>query len=337
MAGPANKRQKREQFAAQGELPKKKFYRQRAHANPFSDHALTYPATPNHMDWTTHFPAFVDDRKPSDSMETGTEDSHEATLPRPLKQPVEIADIGCGFGGLLFALSPRMPTTLIVGLEIRTSVTAYVQEKVKALRNRSVLPSAPSDDPSAPSAPSSNPTDAAPPPTKNNYNNVSALRANTMKFLPNFFQKGQLRSIFLCFPDPHFKARKHKARIVSQTLNAEYAYVLRPGGCVFTITDVRDLHEWIVGHFEKSEGWERVNVQHWVDAMQGIAKGDGNGEVDGAVEELDVVDGPPSDDEIRMCVRLMMNETEEGKKVTRNKGNKYVAVFRRQEDPPWPE
>ena len=42
-----NKRQKRENYrnahkdAGVAELPKKKFYRQRAHANPFSDHQLT--------------------------------------------------------------------------------------------------------------------------------------------------------------------------------------------------------------------------------------------------------------------------------------------------------
>lgn len=47
MAGPPNKRQKREDYRnakkEEGsiELPKKKFYRQRAHANPFSDHSLT--------------------------------------------------------------------------------------------------------------------------------------------------------------------------------------------------------------------------------------------------------------------------------------------------------
>lgn len=47
MAGAAGKKQKREEYKAtlreEGttELPKKKFYRQRAHANPFSDHQLT--------------------------------------------------------------------------------------------------------------------------------------------------------------------------------------------------------------------------------------------------------------------------------------------------------
>ena len=43
----AGKRQKREDYRkthkeeGNAELPKKKFYRQRAHANPFSDHQLT--------------------------------------------------------------------------------------------------------------------------------------------------------------------------------------------------------------------------------------------------------------------------------------------------------
>ncbi|VDO52983.1 unnamed protein product [Onchocerca flexuosa] len=31
------------------ELPQKKFYRQRAHANPISDHEFDYPVFPEHM------------------------------------------------------------------------------------------------------------------------------------------------------------------------------------------------------------------------------------------------------------------------------------------------
>lgn len=49
MPGAPNKRQRREDYrnartqdsATTVQLPKKKFYRQRAHANPFSDHTLT--------------------------------------------------------------------------------------------------------------------------------------------------------------------------------------------------------------------------------------------------------------------------------------------------------
>ncbi|KAK8168707.1 putative methyltransferase-domain-containing protein [Phyllosticta citrichinensis] len=196
---------------------------------------------------------------------------------RRISKDVEIADIGCGFGGLLFALAPKLPESLLLGLEIRTSVTEFVQEKAKALRIQNA--------------------------STGQYQNVACLRANTMKFLPNFFRKGQLSKIFLCFPDPHFKARKHKARIVSYTLNSEYAYVLRPGGIVYTITDVEDLHLWMVDHFEKHPGFARI---------------------------------PEAELESDVCVEVMKTETEEGKKVTRNGGKKYVACFRRPEDPPWP-
>ncbi|CZT43032.1 probable tRNA (guanine-N(7)-)-methyltransferase [Rhynchosporium secalis] len=299
MAGAPNKRQKREEYkSAQNErpsteAPKKKFYRQRAHANPFSDHQLTYPRSPAHMDWSTHYPAFVADPMPSQSLaEVHIEDETKSTV-KPLKKDIEVADIGCGFGGLTVALAPIMPETLILGqyrlqapwihsliflagMEIRTQVTEYVQERIKALRAQH--------------------------PNGGLYQNAACVRANTMKFLPNFFRKDQLSKIFLCFPDPHFKARKHKARIVSTTLNSEYAFVVRPGGVIYTITDVEDLHNWMVQHFEAHLSFERVSEEE---------------------QEADP------------CVKIMRVETEEGKKVERNQGQKFVACFRRLEDPPW--
>jgi tRNA (guanine-N7-)-methyltransferase len=156
------------------------------------------------------------------------------------------------------------------------SVTQFVEDRIKALR-------AQNDD------------------TKL-YRNIGCVRANTMKFLSNFFAKGQLSKIFICFPDPHFKTRKHKQRIVSTTLNSEYAYVLRPGGIVYTITDVADLHEWMVQHFEGHPLFERVADQQR--------------------------DEDP-------CVAIMRTETEEGRKVERHSGQKYVALFRRLAEPPW--
>ena len=152
-----------------------------------------------------------------------------------------------------------------------------------------------------------------------------------MKFLPNLFARGQLALIFLCFPDPHFKARKHKARIVSGTLCAEYAYALRPGGYVFTVTDVEELGEWMRGRFEAfgrgggeegvgggGEGlFERVEVPEEGREGEWVAEGEERGRVG-------------------MLVRCIREETEEGKKVTRNGGQKFVSVFRRREDPAWP-
>ncbi|KAH7884583.1 putative methyltransferase-domain-containing protein [Phlebopus sp. FC_14] len=194
-------------------LPQKKHYRQRAHANPFSDHVLDYPSSPQVINWDDHFPAFAQSGKTP-----------------------EFADIGCGFGGLLIALAPLFPNTLMLGMEIRVQVTQYVQDRISALRMTSATSSTPAP-----------------------YQNVSIVRANAMKFLPNFFPKHSLSALFFLFPDPHFKARKHKARIISPTLLAEYAYVLRPGGIIYTITDVHDLHNWMRAHLEAFPLFESVS------------------------------------------------------------------------------
>jgi tRNA G46 methylase TrmB len=79
------------------------------------------------------------------------------------------------------------------------------------------------------------------------FDNVSVMRANAMRFFPNYFFKGQvcgvssrprptpppthtntkhtccdpavscgqLSKLFICFPDPHFKAGNFRRRIVT--------------------------------------------------------------------------------------------------------------------------
>lgn len=70
--------------------------------------------------------------------------------------------------------------------------------------------------------------------------------------------------MFFLYPDPHFKKAKHKWRIINQSLLAEYAYVLAEGGIVYTITDVKDLHEWIDSHFEDHPLFERLSQSELV-------------------------------------------------------------------------
>jgi tRNA (guanine-N7-)-methyltransferase len=109
MVGPPTKRQKRDEVP-EGKLPQKKFFRQRAHANPFSDHNLTYPESPAAMDWAELYPAYAvkEDKENTDL-------SVQGKSVGKISKQVEVADIGCGFGGLLFALAPKMPDTLLVG------------------------------------------------------------------------------------------------------------------------------------------------------------------------------------------------------------------------------
>ncbi|KAL4933925.1 tRNA (guanine46-N7)-methyltransferase [Aspergillus undulatus] len=328
-------------------LPQKRYYRQRAHANPFSDHLLNYPLSPAHMDWSTHFPSFVN----PDPAQTN------AAGARRLLKDVEVVDIGCGFGGLLVGLAPVLPDTLMVGMEIRVQVTEYLTTRIAALRAQQHLlqtssSSAPVPAPPAPTATTTTSTDSPSPsnpttPTPDDsetfpstlvpggYQNITAIRSNTMKFFPNFFRKAQLSKIFICFPDPHFKARKHKARIVSETLNAEYAFSLRPGGLLYTITDVEEYHFWILRHFgyelepeiEVGQGGERDEKDQKMEVDDEVVERKGSTELFERVTEEEL--------EKDECVRVMKEATEEGKKVTRNKGNKYVAVFRRKSNPDW--
>ncbi|XP_074488182.1 tRNA (guanine-N(7)-)-methyltransferase [Sebastes fasciatus] len=184
---------------------------------------------------------------------------------------VEFADIGCGYGGLLVELSPLFPDKLMLGLEIRVKVSDYVQDRIRSLRASET----------------------------GKYQNIACLRSNAMKYLPNYFTKGQLSKMFFLFPDPHFKKTKHKWRIISPTLLAEYAYTLRIGGLVYTITDVEEVHLWMVKHFTEHPLFTRVP----------------DGELVGDV-----------------IISRLGTCTEEGKKVQRNGGKNFLAVFRRIED-----
>jgi tRNA (guanine-N7-)-methyltransferase len=71
------------------------------------------------MDWSSLYPDYVAengvaDKSPS-ALGTEVDQSLLPVNPRRLSKDVEVADIGCGFGGLLIALAPLMPDTLILG------------------------------------------------------------------------------------------------------------------------------------------------------------------------------------------------------------------------------
>jgi tRNA (guanine-N7-)-methyltransferase len=180
---------------------------------------------------------------------------------------VRFADIGCGFGGLLEALAKPFPDKLILGMEIRQPAVQAVQRRIDDLQKK-------------------NP---------GNFRNIGVVHTNVMKYLVRFFHKEQLEKMFFCFPDPHFKKSKHRRRIITVQLLAEYAYVLKEGGMIYTITDVLDLHNWMVKHLEMHPSFVRV-------------------------PEIELKDDPSID---------AMYQTDESLKVTRIGGSKYVAVFRK--------
>lgn len=53
---------------------------------------------PSEMDWSKHYPTYY------------------PTKDAKCDKKVEFADIGCGYGGLLIALAPLFPETLMIGI-----------------------------------------------------------------------------------------------------------------------------------------------------------------------------------------------------------------------------
>mmetsp|Transcript_30617 Transcript_30617/g.67813 ORF Transcript_30617/g.67813 Transcript_30617/m.67813 type:complete len:294 (+) Transcript_30617:69-950(+) len=237
-------------------LPRKKFYRARAHSNPLSDSLMhDVPLDPSHMDWSELLPSHFGPDAPS------AQGEGEAPV-------VRFADVGCGFGGLLIKLSNLYPETLMVGMELRDKVSAYVKERIAALRLEH----------------------------EGQYTNICCLRANAMKLLPHYFSKGQLTKMFFLFPDPHFKVANHRRRIINTTLITEYAYLMAPGGMLYTITDVKELGEWMRAKLDAHPMFERI-----------------------------------SDDDLAAdpAANVLASATEEGQKVARNGGETFRNVYRR--------
>ena len=266
------------------------------------------PDSPRDMDWEVLYKeAFAEARAKGEP------------LPR-----VTAADVGCGFGGLLTRLSPLTPRgELLVGLELRSKVCDYVRQRAAVARARAAATAAAAaaekggkeEEETAAAAATSTPTPTTTTAGKDASNaattttstpsfpscfNVSALRINAQRHLVNLFEKHQLNKIFFLFPDPHFKAKNWRRRIVTPSSAAEFAYVLRPGGRLYTITDVEDLGKWMAGVLDDSPMFRRLSEEELAgDAAAG----------------------------------LLSVATEEGQKVARNGGRTFRACYERLEAP----
>ena len=68
---------------------------------------------PSFMDWSQYYPAFS---HPAGSSFTEDPNQGNESVTKSLYKYVTIADIGCGFGGLLVSLGPKLPDELLLGI-----------------------------------------------------------------------------------------------------------------------------------------------------------------------------------------------------------------------------
>lgn len=118
-------------------------------------------------------------------------------------------DIGTGKGGFSLALAKAHPEYNVVALEIRD----FLIEGLNA--------------------------EAA----KEGLTNIHGLACNANVHLPQMFPDNYLSTVYINFPDPWYKARHHKRRVLNEEMSRILADKLLDGGLVLVATDNQPLAE----------------------------------------------------------------------------------------------
>ncbi|HWE27063.1 MAG TPA: tRNA (guanosine(46)-N7)-methyltransferase TrmB [Polyangia bacterium] len=129
-----------------------------------------------------------------------------ATLSLPTDRDVE-AELGCADARFLFERAPQHPESYFLGLEIREPLVDEVNRKAAELG----LP------------------------------NLRAVFCNINIDLPTLVPNASLARMFINFPDPWFKRRHQKRRLMNEELVDVLHAKLRVGGELFFQSDVFDL------------------------------------------------------------------------------------------------
>jgi tRNA (guanine-N7-)-methyltransferase len=137
-----------------------------------------------------------------DYLETGA-----GPLALPSRRPVEV-ELGCADARWLFERAALDPELDLVGVEIRQQLVQVVQRRVAA---------AGLDD------------------------RLRIVYANISRDVPVLFAEGAVARFVVNFPDPWFKRRQHKRRVVTPELAALLARTLRQGGELFFQSDVWEV------------------------------------------------------------------------------------------------
>ena len=127
------------------------------------------------------------------------------------KLPLHL-DIGCASGDFLFELSLKNKNWNYIGIEIREKLVLNANLKMKSRENKNLYFSF------------------------GNANNI--FNQSNNKSIINF-----ITSISFNFPDPWFKKKHHKRRVIQPKLINLLSNSMKRGSLIFIKTDVRDLFD----------------------------------------------------------------------------------------------
>jgi tRNA (guanine-N7-)-methyltransferase len=125
---------------------------------------------------------------------------------RPGARPVEV-EPGCADAEFLLARAAQFPSGRFIGIEIREQLVRAVNRRARVA----------------------------------GLANLEVVFANLNVDLPNLFRPASVDRIFFNFPDPWFKRRHQKRRVLTPELAAQMAEVLVPAGELFFQSDVFEV------------------------------------------------------------------------------------------------
>jgi len=151
-----------------------------------------------------------------------------ADVPRLAPAPGQALDVelGAAEAHFLIDLARVEPGTLFVGVEIRRELVTFTNGELG----------------------------------KAGLQNVRLVFANMSVDMPRLFAPGSVRRFFLNFPDPWFKTRQHKRRVIGPELMDEIHRALAPGGELFVQTDIFELALEAMGALETMAPTHFVNA-----------------------------------------------------------------------------
>ena len=146
------------------------------------------------------------------------------------KQQTIVLELGCGYGEYVVNMARRYPEKNFVGVDVK-SERMYI-----GLRDVN----------------------------QSGMENASFLRA-PIQFLPDFFSEGEVDELWITFPDPFFKDKKHRRRLTSAYFLGVYRKFLKNGGIINFKTDSDLLWEYTEEVF--AEQGESVEILYKTDDL----------------------------------------------------------------------
>lgn len=135
--------------------------------------------------------------------------------------PIEV-DIGCGGGRFLIRRAQNQPDTDFIGFEIRKPLVEATMHHVQRL----------------------------------GLKNLVFFYANAQENLRELVEPGVIRRFYVMFPDPCFKKRHWKRRIMQPNLVRTMAELLPLQGEVFAQSDVRPLAQEMFDFLARDQAFE---------------------------------------------------------------------------------